>query len=321
MDALIPQLESLLPGGPAADHLIRIVRDLPPPRGKAAALHKLISAFDPITPSVLDLDSATVRIGHADDITVDQRKQLLQILLGLRPWRKGPFSLFGIDVDCEWRSDLKWRRLEDHIAPLRERVVLDIGSSSGYYMFRMAALGPAMVLGLEPYPVYFYQYRFLRQFLADRPLFCLPVKDEALSGMGPTFDTIFAMGVLYHCRHPRKLLHRLRQLLRPGGELVLETLIIAGDGDDCLIPRPRYAKMSNVHHLPTVPRLTRWISAAGFDPIRCCDVTPTTAAEQRRTPWMPYESLSDFLDPADPGQTVERHPAPVRALLLAGAGE
>jgi tRNA (mo5U34)-methyltransferase len=34
---------------------------------------------------------------------------------------------------------------------------------------------------------------------------------------------------------------------------------------------------------------------------------------------MPFESLSDFLDPADSAKTVEGHPAPLRAVLLAKA--
>jgi tRNA (mo5U34)-methyltransferase len=28
-----------------------------------------------------------------------------QALMGLSPWRKGPFDLFGVHVDTEWRSD------------------------------------------------------------------------------------------------------------------------------------------------------------------------------------------------------------------------
>ncbi|MDF4192049.1 DUF1698 domain-containing protein, partial [Ligilactobacillus salivarius] len=43
----------------------------------------------------------------------------------------------------------------------------------------------------------------------------------------------------------------------------------------------------------------------------------TTTEEQRRTEWMVTESLADFLDPHDPGKTVEGYPAPKRALLIA----
>lgn len=34
------------------------------------------------------------------------------------PWRKGPFSLYGVEIDTEWRSDLKWDRVLPHLSPL-----------------------------------------------------------------------------------------------------------------------------------------------------------------------------------------------------------
>jgi tRNA (mo5U34)-methyltransferase len=51
--------------------------------------------------------------------------------------------------------------------------------------------------------------------------------------------------------------------------------------------------------------------------IRLLDLSPTTTAEQRSTPWMRFESLAEALDPQDPARTVEGHPAPLRAALLA----
>ncbi len=74
--------------------------------------------------------------------------------------------------------------------------------------------------------------------------------------------------------------------LRPGGELVLETLIVADGSTEVLIPNGRYARMRNVWHIPARTTLERWIADAGFDAIRVVDVTPTTVAEQRTTPWM-----------------------------------
>jgi len=31
----------------------------------------------------------------------------------LKPWKKGPLKLFGTDIDTEWRSDMKWERLQN----------------------------------------------------------------------------------------------------------------------------------------------------------------------------------------------------------------
>jgi tRNA (mo5U34)-methyltransferase len=131
------------------------------------------------------------------------------------------------------------------------------------------------------------------------------------------FDTVFCMGILYHQRDPGQVLARLRQLLDCGGQLVLETLILNREGDAVLAPPGRYAKMNNVYAIPTVARLTKWLETTGFMNIRCVDVTPTTLAEQRPTEWIDSESLDAFLDPHDPERTVEGHPAPVRAVLLA----
>ena len=30
------------------------------------------------------------------------------LMRNLMPWRKGPFSLYGVNINTEWRSDWKW---------------------------------------------------------------------------------------------------------------------------------------------------------------------------------------------------------------------
>lgn len=99
--------------------------------------------------------------------------------------------------------------------------------------------------------------------------------------------------------------------------MVLESLIIDGDRDTVLIPKDRYAKMANVWFLPSTDALELWLYRAGFREIRTIDVTRTSTDEQRATSWMTFQSLSDFLDPNDPGLTAEGLPAPQRAILIA----
>jgi tRNA (mo5U34)-methyltransferase len=109
-------------------------------------------------------------------------------------------------------------------------------------------------------------------------------------------------------------------LLRPGGKLVLESLVLPqGQEEDLLRPAGRYARMPNVWAVPGTARLAGWLAEAGFRRIAPVDVTPTTTAEQRSTPWMRFESLQQALDPEDRARTVEGHPAPIRAILLAEA--
>ena len=55
----------------------------------------------------------------------------------------------------------------------------------------------------------------------------------------------------------------------------------------------------------------------GYTDVRLLDATVTTTAEQHSSPWMTFESLPEALDPQDPSRTIEGHPAPKRAVLVA----
>jgi len=284
---------------------------------KAAALHRLVQKLPDGLPSRISIDQDRVTIGRPSDVSAVQRDRLKEVLLGLKPWRKGPFDIFGIQIESEWNSALKWRRVAPHIAPLTGRRVLDVGSSNGYYLFRMAAQTPRLILGIEPYAVYYYQFQALQHFVQAPRTYCLPLKLEDLTGISGWFDSLFCMGILYHRRSPLDTLAQLRRLLIPGGQLILETLIIEGDADTALFPRNRYACMRNVFFIPTVGCLQNWMARCGFSHIRCVDVTPTTLEEQRKTPWIDSDSLDTFLDPHDGRHTQEGYPAPVRAVVIA----
>jgi tRNA (mo5U34)-methyltransferase len=224
-----------------------------------------------------------------------------------------------LDLDSEWNSGLKWKRVAPHITPLNNRRVLDVGSSNGYYMLRMVPQKPDVLLGIEPYWVYYYQWVLLNRLLPFPNLCCLPLRLEELEGLQNAFDTAFCMGVLYHNRSPMEVLNLIRRLLAPGGELVLETLIIESGTDTGLHPHNRYANMRNIYEIPSVPRLENWLHTCGYTHIRCVDITPTTLSEQHKSDWIDSLSLDSFLDPTDSTQTIEGHPAPVRAIMLATA--
>jgi len=241
---------------------------------------------------------------------------MVAALRNLMPWRKGPWSFFGVEVDAEWRSDLKWARLQPHITPLAGRSVLDVGCGNGYYLLRMLAEGADFVLGVDPTLLYLYQFRLARNFLPDLPAFALPLKAEQLPSFA-AFDTVFSMGVLYHRRDPMAHLAELAGFLHPGGELVLETLVVPGNAETVLEPPDRYAQMANVWHIPSATTLQTWLEHGGFDQVRVVDVTKTTPQEQRRTEWMTFQSLEDFLDPTNTNLTVEGLPAPTRAIVIA----
>ena len=258
--------------------------------------------------------------GSGREPKVQQQQQLRTQLEALHPWRKGPFELFGVAVDTEWRSDLKWGRLEQQIEPLKGRTVLDVGCGNGYYALRMMGAGASMVIGVDPNLLFLAQFQAVTQFLQRPvPVHLIPVGLEAVPQNLQRFDTAFSMGVLYHRRSPIDHLYSLRGVLRSGGELVLETLVIDGGRGEVLVPEGRYAKMRNVWFIPSVEELILWLERVGFRNVRCLNQSTTTVEEQRSTPWMRFESLSDFLDPQDSSRTIEGDQAPQRALLSAVA--
>ncbi|WP_420645867.1 tRNA 5-methoxyuridine(34)/uridine 5-oxyacetic acid(34) synthase CmoB [Candidatus Leptofilum sp.] len=298
------------------------------PEQIAAALHderhgrlpqwrEILKNLPNIKPSKLNLHDGVI-VGQPDDLTAEQFAQMESQLRLLHPWRKGPFDLFGLHIDTEWCSDWKWDRLKDGIAPLDGRLVLDVGCGNGYHCWRMAGAGAKLVIGLDPFLLYVAQYQAIRHFVGNNvPAHVLPLGVEQLPNQLAAFDTVFSMGVLYHRRSPMDHLITLREALRPGGELVLETLIIEGEAGQVLVPEGRYAQMRNVWFIPTVPTLLGWLRKCGFVQEKVLDVTPTTVEEQRSTKWMTFNSLPDFLDKEDSNRTVEGYPAPVRAIVVA----
>jgi tRNA (mo5U34)-methyltransferase len=240
-------------------------------------------------------------------------------LMGLHPWRKGPFELCGLHVDTEWRSDWKWDRLEPVLESLAGKRVLDVGCGNGYHCWRMLGAGAAEVIGIDPTPLFILQFKALQRYLDQEHIYVLPLTLEAMPEDLPAFDTVFSMGVLYHRRDPLAHLKSLKGKLVPGGQLLLETLVVEGDQDTVLEPNGRYARMGNVWHLPSPDLARRWMSEVGLIDATVVDVGPTSVAEQRSTEWMTFHSLSDFLDPQNPRLTVEGYPAPRRAILTARA--
>lgn len=279
---------------------------------------RLIEDIPDFSPSVREL-SDRVHIGRSDDITAEQRRLLENQLKTLCPWRKGPYRLFGINLDTEWRSDWKWDRLQHRISPLTGRLVLDVGCGNGYHCWRMLGAGAAMVVGIDPTLLSVMQFHAIRKLYGEAPVYVLPIGIEHVPEETKIFDTVFSMGVLYHRRSPIDHLLDLKRCLRTGGELVLETLVIEGKKGEILVPQGRYANMRNVWFIPSCETLTGWLLRCGFNNVRLLDVTKTTFAEQRSTDWMTFYSLRDFLDPDNPNLTIEGYPAPVRAIFTANA--
>lgn len=257
-----------------------------------------------------------VAFGRGEDISEGEQKRITNLLKQFKPWRKGPFYIHDIHIDTEWRSDFKWDRLKAHISSLKDRYVLDIGCGSGYHLWRMLGEDAKFVVGVDPSQLFMAQFWAIKHFNPDPNIHLLPLGVEQLPVLN-AFDTVFSMGVLYHRRSPIDFLVQLKNQLKKGGELVLETLVVEGDENTVLVPKDRYAQMRNVWYIPSVEALKVWMGKVGFSNIRLVNLDKTTFDEQRKTDWLDNESLESFLHPDDPNKTVEGYPAPLRAIILA----
>ncbi len=260
----------------------------------------------------LDVSSSAISINGSQQKSEDLKAKLQQLI----PWRKGPFKVSDIFIDCEWRSDFKWNRIKHHV-DLGNKRVLDIGCGNGYHCWRMLEQKPKWVLGIDPNLLFNLQFRFINQYAQRDDIEVIPLGIEHLPINMKFFDTVFSMGVLYHRKSPMDHLYELRSLLAKGGELILETLVIDGGETDVLVPQGRYAKMKNVWFIPSVAALCLWLKKVGFSEVAVLDVSITTVEEQRATDWMLFESLVNYLDDGNPSLTIEGYPAPKRAVISA----
>ena len=287
--------------------------------GDLPAWKESLAKLPVVFPSLIELEKE-VRIGKTIDCDETIRGHIKSVLQELIPWRKGPYFIHDIHIDTEWRSDWKWDRVLPHLSPLKDRLILDVGCGNGYHCWRMLGAGAKRVIGIDPSPRFVVQFFMIKHFAGmHHPIDVLPLGIEDLPEKMQAFDTVFSMGVFYHRRSPMDHLLELKNALRPGGQLVLETLVIEGKSGDVLVPEGRCGMMNNVWFLPSCETMLSWLRKMGFNNPRIVDVCPTTTQEQRATDWMRFHSLPEFLHPENPSLTAEGHPAPIRAVFVAEA--
>jgi len=259
----------------------------------------------------------TVTIGAQEEVTPETRKRIAEQLKAFIPWRKGPFSVFGVDIDAEWRSERKWQRLEPFLPDLEGKTIADIGCNNGYYMFRMTPFKPKLVLGFEPSVQHYYCFKSLNAMAGFAALDIDLLGVEHINLFPESFDVIFLMGVIYHRPSPVEVLRDILVSLKPGGTLIIESQAIPGSDPIALFPEKTYAKVPGTYFVPTGSCLRNWLLRAGFSSVELFSSQPMSSSEQRRTEWMVFESYSDFVDPDNSNLTIEGHPAPWRVFLRA----
>jgi tRNA (mo5U34)-methyltransferase len=88
------------------------------PHGRSDDWDDILNALPQTDDVRAELARPSVRLSSHNKV---DRLVLEQQLQALKPWRKGPFNLFGLDLDTEWRSDWKWARLQKKFNPLPAR--------------------------------------------------------------------------------------------------------------------------------------------------------------------------------------------------------
>ena len=273
-----------------------------------------IEELKTIPKTKIELNEPYISIGQIGNNT----KIIETALKRLLPWRKGPFIFDNLKLESEWQGGLKWQRLQNHITPLKNRRVLDVGAGNGYFTLRMAIEGASKALGIEPFLLFNYQYAAIKSLSNSKiNAMLLPIRLEEMPKLA-IFDSVFSMGVLYHQRDHMQHLSQLMEMMAPDAELILETLVVEGPNGYSLIPEGRYAQMRNVHCLPSIETLKSWLVKANFKNIKVIDINKTTPEEQRKSEWIGDNaaSLEDFLDPSDSSLTKEGHPAPTRVIII-----
>lgn len=274
------------------------------------ALHHLRARFT-------DFSKDAVTIGRADELGETDLCLVREAMRSFMPWRKGPFEVFGVEIDAEWQSWRKWNRLLPALPDLTGKVVADIGCNNGYYMFRMLEHKPRCVIGLEPFLQHYYCFKTLRRLAGADELFIELMGVEDITLFPTCFDVVFLMGIIYHRISPVEMLREIRAAMRPGGVLIVESQAIPGEEPVALFPEERYAKVPGTYFVPTASCLRNWLIRTGFSEVEIFCSHPMSSEEQRKTTWMTFESYEDFLDPGNPTLTVEGYPAPLRVYLRA----
>ena len=254
-------------------------------------------------------------VGKKEDLTSEEFEVIEKTAKKLIPWRKGPFKIFGLEIDSEWQSNIKYNLIRPHFN-LKDKVVADIGCNNGYYMFRMLEDKPKRLIGFDPSPLTLHQFEFVNHFVKSDIIYEM-LGVEHLEFYNHKFDFIFMLGVLYHRPDPVGTLKSLARGLNSKGEILIDTFMIDGEDEICLTPNKRYSKIPNIYFIPTISALKNWVERAGFENFEVLATTVTTSEEQRKTDWSFDQSLEDFLHPNDNTKTVEGYPAPKRVYVKA----
>ena len=140
--------------------------------------------------------------------------------------------------------------------------IADLGCGSGRALARLAELDPGSVrIGVDLASAMLGQAR-----TRDPQLLCLQADMEYLPLADQSVDLVYSCAAL-QWGNPDKVLLETRRILKPGGKLLLGTLV-AGSLAEWHQAWMIAGKMSRVHALPEVDLLMKKLTGAGLQPLR-----------------------------------------------------
>ena len=264
----------------------------------------------------LDVSNSQITIGDPKEIN-SETKRLLEIsMMQFNPWRKGPYNLFGLEIDSEWRSDKKWARIKDYLPNSTGMRIGDIGCSNGYYSYKLLNLNPELIVGMDKTALFIWQFIALKNYAKKiQNLILLPCSAEEFSKNKLDFELLLSMVVLYHASNPNDHINTLKDLLKKNGFLLIETLTSLDKKDILIQKGKKYAGMKNVKKIFAKNNLINILYTSGFKNVECVNERMTDIEEQRTTKWMKGKSLKDFI--CKNGNTIEGYPPLCRSVFIA----
>mmetsp|Transcript_22174 Transcript_22174/g.33191 ORF Transcript_22174/g.33191 Transcript_22174/m.33191 type:complete len:421 (+) Transcript_22174:859-2121(+) len=273
------------------DEIARLIQEVP-----STASKKLIVNADELT------------IGSPDELTSSDMSTLEKCVDLLKPWKKGPLNLFGIRIDAEWRSDFKWKRLQNSLPKMKGKVICDLGCGNGYFMYRMLEYEPKLVVGIDPNLHALLEFKLFSRLSGVENIHFEYLRGDVMPSFMGAFDVVFCLGVLYHTPDPIGMLKDIHKSMKGNSTLIVDCQGIDGDDHIALFPQKRYTNMKGVFFLPTLNTLKHWLQRAQFLDFEVIFSEELSIEEQRTTDWAPIRSLKDSLDPNDSTRTVEGYP-------------
>lgn len=117
---------------------------------------------------------------------------------------------------------------------LKNKRVLDIGCRDGLFSFEAEKLGAKEVIGIDNDLSLGAVNVLIPYFKSKVKMYELNVIDLTPETFG-MFDVVIFPGVLYHLRYPFWVLKRIKDVLREGGQLLVETAVLRDDNKRALL--------------------------------------------------------------------------------------